>query len=229
MLDVLIADDSIPISIHLSNAITSSNVRCVGILNDGTKVYQKMKELNPDVLILDLKMPGKNGIDILREIQVDKSIHTKIFIYSGESEYMTLASQYDCIERFFSKYIPAEEIAKELERLEDSITNRSKENKVADILFKIGFTYTLKGTRLINDCILYSIEKDEDNIKNIYYELAKRKGENVNTIKSDINTAINSMWRYTDKSKVRRILRIGEYEKPSTKTVVSMVKYYINN
>ena len=66
MLDVLIADDSIPISIHLSNAITSSNVRCVGILNDGTKVYQKMKELNPDVLILDLKMPGKNGIDILR-------------------------------------------------------------------------------------------------------------------------------------------------------------------
>ena len=59
--------------------------------------------------------------------------------------------------------------------------------------------------------------------------MAKRKGENIHTIKSDINTAINNMWKYTDRTKARRILRLGDYDKPSSKSVISMVKYYVSN
>lgn len=229
MLNVLIAEDNIQISVHLSNSINTKNVRCIGILNDGTKVYTKLKELNPDVLILDLKMPGKNGIEILEEIQNDKKIKTKVFIYSGEMKYMTLARKYTFIERFFSKLTPVEEIAKVLEDMVEKISNKNTGDKIIDILFRLGFTYSLKGTRLINDCILFSIVENEDNIKNIYNEMAKRKGENIYTIKSDINTAINNMWKYTDKAKARRILRLGDYDKPSSKNVISMVKYYVEN
>lgn len=229
MLNVLIAEDNIQISVHLSNSINTKNVRCVGILNEGTKVYQKLKDLNPDVLILDLKMPGKNGLEILEKIQEDKKIKTKVFIYSGEMEYMALARKYTCIEKFFSKLTPAEEIAKELEDMVEEISNKNTGDKIIDILFKLGFTYSLKGTRLINDCILYSIVENEDNINNIYNEMAKRKGENIHTIKSDINTDINNMWKYTDRTKARRILRLGDYDKPSSKSVISMVKYYVSN
>ena len=229
MLNVLIAEDNIQISVHLSNSINTKNVRCIGILNDGTKVYTKLKELNPDVLILDLKMPGKNGIEILEKIQNDKKIKTKVIIYSGEMKYMALARKYTFIERFFSKLTPAEEIAKVLEDMVEEISNKNTGDKIIDILFKLGFTYSLKGTRLINDCILYSIVENEDNIKNIYNEMAKRKGENTYTIKSDINTAINNMWKYTDKAKARRILRLGDYDKLSSKNVISMVKYYVEN
>ena len=228
MLNVLIAEDNIQISVHLSNSINTKNVRCVGILNEGTKVYQKLKDLNLDVLILDLKMPG-NGLEILEKIQEDKKIKTKVFIYSGEMEYMALARKYTCIEKFFSKLTPAEEIAKELEDMVEEISNKNTGDKIIDILFKLGFTYSLKGTRLINDCILYSIVENEDNINNIYNEMAKRKGENIHTIKSDINTAINNMWKYTDRTKARRILRLGDYDKPSSKSVISMVKYYVSN
>ena len=45
MLDVIIAEDDVPVSVHLSNAISkNNNVRCKAILNDGTYVYQKIKE-----------------------------------------------------------------------------------------------------------------------------------------------------------------------------------------
>lgn len=229
MLNVLIAEDNIQISVHLSNMINTENVRCIGILNEGTKVYEKIEELNPDVLILDLKMPGKNGLEILKEIELNKKIKTKVFIYSGEMKYMTLAREYKCVDRFFSKLTPCEEIARVLEEMVEQISNKNTGDKIIDILFKLGFTYSLKGTRFINDCILYSIVEDEDNIKNIYAEIAKKKGENMNTIKSDINTAINNMWKYTDRAKTRRILRLGEYEKPSCKDVISMVKYYVAN
>lgn len=229
MLNVLIAEDNVPISIHLSNMINTKNVRCIEILNDGTKVYQRLKDLDVDILILDLKMPGRNGIEILQEIQSDKSIKTKVFIYSGEMEYMKLAREYNCIDRFISKITPAEEIARELEEIADEVTNKNTQDKIINILFKLGFTYSLKGTKLINDCILYSIVENEDNIKKIYTEIARQRGENIHTIKSDINTAVRNMWRFTDKNKTRKILRIGESDKPSNKGVISMVKYYINN
>lgn len=103
MLNVLIAEDNVPISIRLSNTINTNDVRCLGILNEGTKVYQRVKELNPDVLILDLKMPGKNGLDILQEIDEDTEIKTKVFIYSGETKYLEKARDFRCVDRFFQR------------------------------------------------------------------------------------------------------------------------------
>lgn len=227
MLNVLIAEDNVPISVLLLNTINTNDVRCLGILNEGTKVYQKVKELNPDVLILDLKMPGKNGLDILREIEEDTTIKIQVFIYSGETKYLEKARNFRCVTRFFSKMTPAEEISRQLQEMAEGVCNKNIGKQISEILFSLGFTYSLKGTRLINACILYSIVEDEDNINNIYEEIAKEKGQNVHTIKSDINTAISSMWRYTDRKKTREILRLGSWDKPSSKGIISMVKYHI--
>ena len=227
MLNVLIAEDNVPISIRLSNTINTNDVRCLEILNEGTKVYQRVKELNLDALILDLQMPGKNGLDILQEIDEDTEIKTKVFIYSGEIKYLEKARDFKCVDRFFSKMTPAEEISRQLQEISEGISNKNIGKQISEILFSMGFTYSLKGTRLINACILYSIVEDEDNVNNIYIKVAEEKGQNVHTIKSDINTAISSMWRYTDKKKTRKILRLGDWDKPSSKGIISMVKYYI--
>lgn len=227
MLNVLIAEDNMQISVHLSNTINTPNVRCIGILNEGSKVYEKIKELKPDILLLDLRMPGKNGLDILKEIDSDNEINTRVYIYSGDSKYISKARDYNCVERFYTKNTPPEEISRQLkeESMSSSIENTRKE--VSELLFKLGFTYSLEGTKLITDCIMYSIEKNEDKIKKIYEYIAKRNKKNTHTIKSDINTAVNNMWRFTDRKKTRRILRLGEADKPSSKNVITMVKYYV--
>lgn len=229
MLNVLIAEDNVPISVLLLNTINTNDVRCLGILNEGTKVYKKVKELNPDVLILDLKMPGKNGLEVLQEIEDDATIKTKVFIYSGETEYLEKARDFKCVERFFSKLTPPEEISRQLQEISEGISNKNIGKQISEMLFSMGFTYSLKGTRLINACILYSIVEDEDNVNKIYIKIAKEKGQNVHTLKSDINTAITTMWRYTDKKKTREILRLGSWDTPSSKGIISMVKYHITN
>ena len=229
MLNVLIAEDEMRISVHLSNAINTENVRCIGILNEGTKVYQRIKELKPDALILDLKMPGKNGIDILREIENDEEIKTRVIVYSGYTSYIAQARDYKCVDRYFTKMTPAEEISRVLETMVEDVAKKNTKDKIFDILLNLGFPYSLQGTKFMNECILYSIVEDEDNIKNVYEEIARRKGKNVHTIKSDINTAIKSMWRYGDKAKTRKILRLGDMDKPSSKGIISMIKYYVVN
>lgn len=227
MLNVMIAEDNVPMSVHLSNDINTKDVRCIAIANEGTRVYKKVKELKPDLLLLDLKMPGKNGIQILDEITNDKEIKTEVVIYSGENEYMTLVRNYECVTMFISKITPTEEVGRKVQLIADEKSNKKIENKVSDILLKLGFSYTMKGTRLISDCIIYSIMENTENINDIYNNIAGKKGCNTYTIKSDIYTAINAMWKYTDKEKVRKSLRIGECDKPSAKLVISMVRYYV--
>ena len=109
----------------------------------------------------------------------------------------------------------------------EGLCNKNIGKQISEILFSLGFIYSLKGTRLINTCILYSILENEDNVNKIYIKIAREKGQNVHTIKSDINTAISSMWRYTDRKKTREILRHGSWDKPSSKGIIPMVKYHI--
>lgn len=227
MINVLIAEDDIKQSIRISNTIYSSDVRCIGILNEGTRVYERLKELNPEILILDLRLPGKNGLEILEEIENDSELSTKVIVYSGDMGYITLSAKYKCISNFFSKFTPPEQLKLELERIADENSNEKIENRVRNMLNSLGFSYALKGTRLINECIIYAIENNEENINNVYEKIAEKNHENVFTLKSDINTAIKNMWRYADKSKTKKILRLSDYDKPSTKGIISMAKYYV--
>lgn len=49
---------------------------------DGEQVLQAVMRYQPDILILDLKMPGKNGLAVLRELQKEK-LPTKVVLLTA--------------------------------------------------------------------------------------------------------------------------------------------------
>lgn len=46
-----------------------SDFRVVAEAGDGIEAVRRTEELEPDVLILDLQMPGMSGLDVIRELQ----------------------------------------------------------------------------------------------------------------------------------------------------------------
>jgi two-component system chemotaxis response regulator CheB len=69
---VLIVDDSAFMRVALSRIIAHDPDFCVvGTAACGTEALQKIVDLDPDVITLDVEMPGLNGLDTLRRIMTE--------------------------------------------------------------------------------------------------------------------------------------------------------------
>jgi DNA-binding NarL/FixJ family response regulator len=69
-LRVLLVDDSAKVRQTLSGYIsTLPQFEVVGEAQDGFEAIDTFKKLNPDVVILDLRMPKMSGIEVLKEIK----------------------------------------------------------------------------------------------------------------------------------------------------------------
>lgn len=67
---VFIADDSMLILERLKAMLSDlPEIEIIGESRDGFGAIEALRKLNPDVVILDIKMPGVDGIDVLKYIK----------------------------------------------------------------------------------------------------------------------------------------------------------------
>ena len=65
---ILIADDQPEITKLVSLSLDSEGFRVI-TASDGPSALEQLSESNPDVLLLDIMMPGMSGLDVLREVR----------------------------------------------------------------------------------------------------------------------------------------------------------------
>jgi DNA-binding NarL/FixJ family response regulator len=65
---VLICDDSAEFRTGLRTLLEASGIDVVGEVADGSEVVQAVAQVQPDVVLMDLKMPGVGGVEATRLI-----------------------------------------------------------------------------------------------------------------------------------------------------------------
>lgn len=65
---VLIVDDNASMRALLSSLLESRGYEVVAALEDGNGIMQAIRQKSPDIVCLDYQLPGRDGLDILREI-----------------------------------------------------------------------------------------------------------------------------------------------------------------
>lgn len=71
---VLIADDSPVVRERLATMLNElAGIKVVGHAEDVAGTIRMIRKLKPDVVILDIMMPGGNGVDVLKNIKQDKT------------------------------------------------------------------------------------------------------------------------------------------------------------
>ena len=80
-LRVVVVDDSALFRALIRDALVKfSGVSVVGNAEDGNVALEKIAALNPDVVTLDVEMPGKDGIQVLREIKASQQLARVIMV-----------------------------------------------------------------------------------------------------------------------------------------------------
>jgi two-component system chemotaxis response regulator CheB len=83
MVKVLIVDDSVFMRTIIKDMLSrDSSIEIVGTAADGIDALEKIRALKPDIVSLDIEMPGMNGLDLLRELQKVK-IRPRILMLSS--------------------------------------------------------------------------------------------------------------------------------------------------
>ncbi|MBN2289730.1 MAG: response regulator transcription factor [Candidatus Glassbacteria bacterium] len=73
-MNVLIADDSELMRNRLMSAISAlEGIQVVGEAVDCCQAVEAVEKLHPDVVILDIRMPGGSGIEVLNTVKSQKS------------------------------------------------------------------------------------------------------------------------------------------------------------
>lgn len=65
---VLIVDDNASMRTMLSALLAGQGYTVVGVLEDGNAIIDATRKLEPEIICLDYQLPGRDGLEILREI-----------------------------------------------------------------------------------------------------------------------------------------------------------------
>jgi len=96
MINVLIIDDEMPARQKLQNFVESDQrFKVIGQAKNGKEALNKITELQPDLLLLDIQMPGMTGFDVLR--LMDKSSPAIIFT-TAYDEYAVQAFEVSAVD-----------------------------------------------------------------------------------------------------------------------------------
>ncbi|MGA9405883.1 MAG: response regulator transcription factor [Bacteroidota bacterium] len=111
MVRVLIVDDH-PIVRHglVSELSRASDVKVVDEAADGSEAISKARSSKPDLVLLDIALPGKNGLEVLKQLRAEMP-HVRILILSSYPE-----KQYAvrCLKNGAQGYLTKESASEEL-------------------------------------------------------------------------------------------------------------------
>jgi DNA-binding NarL/FixJ family response regulator len=106
MIRIVIADDHAIVREGLKHIVSDvGDMQIAGEAADGTEVMKRVRELEFDILVLDLSMPGRSGMELIKLVRAEKpklrilvlSMHQELqyavrAIKSGASGYLTKES-----------------------------------------------------------------------------------------------------------------------------------------
>lgn len=119
MQKVFIVDDEMWIIIGLKKLIEKSNLpfQVIGEANNGVSALEEIEEKKPDVVFTDIRMPGYDGLELIRRIK-EKDLDMKVVFISGyaDFEYARTAIRLGAFD-YLLKPIEQDKLNEVLERL----------------------------------------------------------------------------------------------------------------
>lgn len=232
MIKLLIADDNVPFCESLFGVLTKEkDLKVTGVAHNWKDIERKYFETQPDLVLLDLKMPGKNGLEIINDLtRKEEKPKKNIIVMSGEMDYRASLTNVEKVKWVMSKPF-------DYDKLIDIIRDCARENIipekiniiVEDLLSSLRVQFS-KGRRLLKISIIMAytrpmtLQKIEVLMKNV----AQRENySNPKSVRSSIDKTIERTFNQANDTSVFYILDEYYGEKMTTKDFISSCVLYV--
>ena len=92
MINVMLVDDQNLVRKGVRSLLElSDEIEVVAEAADGAEAIRMMPVVNPDVVLLDMRMPGMSGIDVLRELSEKDALPATIILTTFDDDELVLA------------------------------------------------------------------------------------------------------------------------------------------
>ncbi len=128
----------------------------VNCLFDSLSITKKVLEINPDIILLDVMLPDKSGIDILTDIRKAKHNTPVIMISNRDDSKMVVAAMKAGASDYIPKTASDEELWEKVKKLSEIQTQKDAVGKIQNTSSIVGQSYLVKNLLNLIDQVAQS-------------------------------------------------------------------------
>ena len=111
MIRVMLVDDQNLVRKGVRSLLElSEEIEVIAEASDGIEAIRTIPEVGPDVVLLDMRMPGKSGLDVLQQLSNDGTLPPTIILTTFDDDDMVLAGIKAGAKGFLLKDVSLEEL-----------------------------------------------------------------------------------------------------------------------
>lgn len=114
---VLLADDHALVRAGIASLLRASGVEVVAEAGDGDEALRYARELRPDLILMDVRMPGRNGLDATRAIKTELPETRVVMLTVSDDEADLFAAVKSGADGYLLKNLREDEFTELLTRL----------------------------------------------------------------------------------------------------------------
>ena len=149
----IIADDERKICMLIRELIDwqALGIEIVDEAYSGTSAYEKIRRHKPEIVITDIRMPGMDGLEMIRRLKREK-LDTEFIIISGHKnfEYAHTAIQFG-VSNYLLKPLTATDLYDNvLDVSRRILRRRNKEDELERLHDRLDYSYQLIGKQFVS-------------------------------------------------------------------------------
>ncbi len=222
---------------EMNKNFTSDNYEILATTSDGEQLIDLIKNLKPDVVIMDIVLKKCDGFKVLESVKDEKTniiIQSSLSIDGFINKAISLGAKYYCIKPF--------DIATLKDRINDIIsvkpqanvffnakTPNQLEEKITNIFITVGIPAHIKGYQFLREAIKLAIAEPEiinSITKKLYPTIALKYDTSASKVERAIRHAIEVAWNRGKIENINNLFGIKVYssnEKPTNGEFIALV------
>ena len=232
---IAIIDTEEELSKYEENFKGRENIEIVGKFTGKSSEVREVLELNPDVVVMEVLLPGADGIDFAKKLKISNK-RIKIIVMSNINSAGLIEKAIDSgVDYYMMKPVNYELLSNKIEELslegieQNMDKNKKLEEKITNIFLTVGIPAHIKGYQFLREAIKMAVGDPHiinSITKKLYPNIAQMYDTTASKVERAIRHAIEVAW---NKGKIENIndvfgLRVYDtHEKPTNGEFIALV------